>query len=176
MRIITRCALVCVLCLGLLFVPTHTETRTCGTRPTSISAAGASFIQHEEGFRSTAYAQGASHAIGFGMHSWKGRPVTLTYPGRVTRQEALKEFQRQIVQYEQIVLRVVCVSLTQTQYDALVSVAWTLGKLNTSLTRKLHTGEPVVLRDFTVTATINGRPARGLLARRQRENQWFIQP
>jgi D-alanyl-D-alanine carboxypeptidase/GH24 family phage-related lysozyme (muramidase) len=146
----------------------------CGIQPAGISKLGVDFIKTHENFRSTAYKDASgTYAIGYGMHSWRGRKVTRKYPGRVSRAAADVEFMRQIPRFENIVRKSVCASLTQSQFDALVSVAWTLGRVNTRIIQKLEAGRSVSQRDFLVTATVRGRSIAGLRFRRLREFALF---
>lgn len=146
----------------------------CGVQPAGISKLGADFIKTHENFRATAYKDASgTYAIGYGMHSWRGRKVTRKYPGRVSRASADREFMRQIPRFENIVRKSVCASLLQTEFDALVSVAWTLGRVNTRIIQKLEAGRSVTQRDFLVTATVRGRSIAGLRFRRLREFALF---
>ena len=58
-------------------------------------------------------------------------------------------------------------------FDALVSVAWNMGRVNTSIVRKVDQGRAVDVSDFLVTATTQSRRNRVLVNRRLREYIMF---
>lgn len=137
--------------------------------PDATSAIGIRFIKEHEGFHPRAYRDAGGYAIGYGFHRWKGRAVTLKYPGRVTRAQADAEMKRQLLHFENVVRESVCAKLSQHAFDALVSVAWNLGRINTSIIEKLEEWEDVTLADFMTTATVSGRPHPALQQRREME-------
>jgi D-alanyl-D-alanine endopeptidase (penicillin-binding protein 7) len=151
-----------------------TEVPTaCGPYPDEVSPQGKAFIKWHEGFWSRAYRDSGGYAIGYGMHSWKGKRVTATYPKLVTVAEADEEFDRQLRVYQDIVEANVCGTLNQSAYDALVSVAWNLGRVNTVIIAKYAQQGILSVQDFTSTATVHNRPNWSLQARRIREFLFF---
>ena len=151
----------------------HEEKGKCGPRPEQISERGKAFIRQHEGLRLDQYYDSIGYAIGYGMHTWQGRPVTRTYPNSPTEADVENEFETQLVTYEHIVTQSTCVPLTSPMFDALVSVAWNTGRVNTSIVRKVDQGRAVDVRDFLVTATTQSRRSRVLVNRRLREYIMF---
>lgn len=148
-------------------------TEPCGPMPDTISEAGKAFIRAHEQLKTTAYYDKVGYAIGYGMHTWKGKKVTRAYPGRVTESEVETEFDEQLRTYVNFVKTNVCAPLTQPMLDSLVSVAWNLGRVNTSILQKFERNRPIVARDFLTTATVRRRPYPMLVNRRLREYLMF---
>lgn len=145
----------------------------CGPTPLTISDAGKNFIRTHETLMLTSYYDKNGYAIGYGMHTWRGKKVTRTYPGHVTPHQVEDEFNRQLAAYTQFVLSNVCSPLTQPMLDSLVSVAWNLGRVNASIVQKLDNNRPIVAGDFLTTATVHRRPYPMLINRRLREYLLF---
>jgi lysozyme len=156
-----------------VFVTTHREINDCGSRPVQISERGKAFIRQHEGLRLTPYHDSTGYAIGYGMHTWQGLPVTLTHPSSVTKADVEEEFDTQLAVYAGIVTRSVCTPLTPPMFDALVSVAWNAGHVNASIVRKVNQGRAVDASDFLTTATTRNRRNRVLVDRRLREYIMF---
>lgn len=143
--------------------------------PDTVSADGIAFIKEHEGFRAKPYRDSARvWTVGYGFTKWKGRPVTRNYPKSVSRASADVEFLRQLKYFEGIVRESVCTTLTQSAYDSLVSIAWNLGRINDTIVDKLAGTGDVEESDFLSTATVRGRPHRGLQNRRTREFAMFM--
>lgn len=168
---------VCVLVvLSLLVLPSRAESPMpvyCGPYPSNISAIGMDFIKQHERFHETPYPDAGGWAVGYGMHTWKGTPVTAEYPVRITKRDADVEFRRQLTRFERIVRRSVCATLSQHEFDSLVSVAYNLGRVNTTIIERFGAGELPTLPDFLSTATVNRRPSAGLVTRRSNEFAMF---
>ena len=126
-------------------------------------------MKQREAFRAQSYPDaGGKYSIGYGFTTWKGQPVT---PGMtITRAEADEELQRQVADtYAPIVDSVLTAPVTQEQYDALISLAWNHPLTAIAVAKKLNRGERVTLKDFTVSATVKGKPNQGLVNRRTQE-------
>lgn len=145
----------------------------CGPYPEHVSPLGVQFIKQHEGFHPRAYRDVNGFAIGYGLHKWQGRAVTLSYPGHVTQAQADVEFERQLEFFGEVVKRSVCAPLQQASYDALVSVAFNLGRVNTSIIDSLMEAKAVTAKDFIATATVRGVPNWKLELRRLREFAMF---
>ncbi|HXJ71620.1 MAG TPA: glycoside hydrolase family protein, partial [Candidatus Dormibacteraeota bacterium] len=132
--------------------------------------------RREGGFYAEPYDDsGTGGAIGYGMHSWQGKPVAPDL--RITREQADAEMQRQIAQeYAPRVDRALKVPVTQDQYNALISVAWNSPRAADALIAKLNAHQPLSEQDFQQTATIKGKPNKGLSQRRQLEAAPFLNP
>ena len=151
----------------------HDEKGKCGPRPERISERGKAFIRQHEGLRLDQYYDSIGYAIGYGMHTWQGRPVTRTFPDSPTEADVENEFDAQLAAYAHIVTQSTCAPLTSSMFDALVSVAWNMGRVNTSIVRKVDQGRAVDVSDFLVTATTQSRRNRVLVNRRLREYIMF---
>jgi GH24 family phage-related lysozyme (muramidase) len=149
------------------------EKEKCGPRPEQISERGKAFIRQHEGLQLEQYYDSNGYAIGYGMHTWQGMPVTRTYPNSPTEADVENEFETQLVTYAHIVTQSTCVPLTSPMFDALVSVAWNTGRVNTSIVRKVDQGRSVDVRDFLMTATTQSQRNGVLVNRRLREYIMF---
>ena len=149
------------------------EKEKCGPRPEQISERGKAFIRQHEGLQLEQYYDSNGYAIGYGMHTWQGMPVTRTYPDSPTEADVEDEFDVQLVSYAHIVTQSTCVPLTSPMFDALVSVAWNTGRVNTSIVRKVDQGRSVDVRDFLMTATTQSQRNGVLVNRRLREYIMF---
>ena len=156
-----------------VFVARREEKGNCGPRPKQISERGKAFIRQHEGLRLDQYYDSIGYAIGYGMHTWQGMPVTRTYPDSLTEADVEDEFETQLVTYAHIVTQSTCAPLTSSMFDALVSVAWNTGRVNTSIVRKVDQGRAVDVSDFLVTATTRSQRNRVLVNRRLREYIMF---
>jgi lysozyme len=152
-----------------------TSTSRVCVFPLHVSEEGIAFIKAHEGFRFRPYRDhGHIWTVGYGFTSWKGRKVHRGYPRRITRADADAEFLRQLDKYEGIVRDSVCSALSQSAYDSLVSLAWNLGRINTTIVAKLDAADTVEAKDFLSTATVRGRLYRVLVNRRMDEYTLFI--
>jgi len=143
--------------------------------PQVMSELGVVFLKSVEGFRSMAYHDiGGGYSIGYGFRTWRGRRVTLAYPYRVTEAEANAELERQLFTYEDIVRREFDGLIPQHSFDALVSLCYNLGRLNTAILRKVRAGRPVGIEDFLTTAVVRSQFSPSLYSRRVREFAMFI--
>ncbi|MDT4321834.1 lysozyme [Klebsiella aerogenes] len=142
---------------------------------------GIALIKDFEGCRLTAYPDpgtgGAPWTIGYG---WTlpvdGKPVR---PG-MTIDQAIADrlLKAGLVSYENDVLKIVKVKLTQGQFDALVSFAYNIGSraLSTStLLKKLNAGDIKGAADeFLRWNKAGGKVLNGLTRRREAERALFL--
>ncbi|MFV5926765.1 lysozyme [Klebsiella aerogenes] len=142
---------------------------------------GIALIKGFEGCRLTAYPDpgtgGAPWTIGYG---WTlpvdGKPVR---PGMTIDQATADRLLKTgLVSYENDVLKIVKVKLTQGQFDALVSFAYNIGSraLSTStLLKKLNDGDIKGAADeFLRWNKAGGRVLNGLTRRREAERALFL--
>ncbi|EOH6066679.1 lysozyme [Klebsiella michiganensis] len=146
-----------------------------------ISNNGIALIKRFEGCRLTAYPDpgtgGDPWTIGYG---WTlpvdGKPVR---PGMTINQATADRLLKTgLVSYENDVLKIVKVKLTQGQFDALVSFAYNVGSraLSTStLLKKLNAGDIKGAADeFLRWNKAGGKVLPGLTSRRKAERALFL--
>lgn len=144
-----------------------------------VSNAGISLIKEFEGCRLKAYQDSVGvWTIGFGWtQPVDGRKIG---PGMVIDQATAERLLRcGLVQYEQGVSQLVKVSISQGQFDALVSFSYNLGlrSLSTStLLRKLNSGDKQgAVDEFGKWVNAGGVRLNGLVKRRAAERELFLQ-
>lgn len=145
----------------------------------STSIAGLRFVMHTEGFRTQPYQDGAGvWTIGYGHRITKAEEAIGLGRAPLTADEGAVIFWKDISFAEEGVGTLVLVSLTQGQFDALISFTFNFGagNLNTStLLRQLNTGDyrsvPTQLRRWVNVRLPNGTLVKedGLVARRETE-------
>lgn len=143
-----------------------------------ISNNGIDLIKEFEGCRLAAYRDSVGVlTIGYGWtYPVDGRPIK---PGMTIAQETAERLLKTgLVSYENDVLKLVRVKLTQNQFDALVSFAYNLGAraLSTStLLRKLNTGDYAGAADeFLRWNKAGDEVLPGLARRREAERALFL--
>ncbi|WFY32773.1 lysozyme [Citrobacter braakii] len=145
------------------------------------SEKGIKNIKDFEGCSLTAYPDpgtgGAPWTIGYGWtHPVDGKPIK---PGMTIKQETADRLLKTgLVSYENDVLKMTKVKLTQGQFDALVSFAYNVGSraLSTStLLRKLNDGDVKGAADeFLRWNKAGGKVLNGLTRRREAERALFL--
>ncbi len=144
------------------------------------SKAGRKAIADREGNKLVAYRCSAGVlTIGVGHTSAAGPPVVT--PGmRITMQESDEILSRDLEKFEAAVRKSVRVSLTQNQFDALVSLAFNIGKGafgKSTLVKRLNAGDyKAAAEQFLVWNKVQGRPIKGLTTRRHSERAQFLSP
>lgn len=145
------------------------------------SEKGIRLIKQFEGCRLTAYPDpgtgGNPWTIGYGWtHPVDGKPVKRGMT--IDQQTADRLLKTGLVGYENDVLKVVRVKLTQGQFDALVSFAYNVGSraLSTStLLKKLNAGDIKGAADeFLRWNKSGGKVMPGLTNRRKAEREVFL--
>ncbi|WP_343558458.1 lysozyme [Klebsiella aerogenes] len=142
---------------------------------------GIALIKDFEGCRLTAYPDpgtgGAPWTIGYGWTlAVDGKPVR---PGMTIDQATADRLLKTgLVSYENDVLKIVKVKLTQGQFDALVSFAYNIGSraLSTStLLKKINAGDIKGAADeFLRWNKAGGKVLNGLTRRREAERALFL--
>ncbi|HEJ7989845.1 TPA: lysozyme [Serratia liquefaciens] len=143
-----------------------------------ISKAGIELIKRFEGLELKAYQDSVGvWTIGYGWtQPVDGKKIG---PGMVIDQETADRLLKcGVVQYEQGVNQLVKVSITQGQFDALVSFAYNLGlrSLSTStLLKKLNAGNKHdAANEFGKWVNAGGVKLKGLVTRRAVERELFL--
>ena len=144
----------------------------------SVSNKGVDLICEFEGKRLIAYDDGVGiWTIGFG---------TIKYPNGVrvkkgdtcTLEQAKEYMRHDLIEFEHTVNISVKVSLTQNQFDALVSLAYNIGSnafKSSTLVKKLNAGDYKGAADqFNVWVNAGGKRMQGLVNRREKENVLFL--
>ncbi|HHX5648956.1 TPA: lysozyme [Enterobacter cloacae] len=142
------------------------------------SEKGIALIKQFEGCKLTAYQDSVGvWTIGYGWtQPVDGKPIRA---GMTIKQETAERLLKTgLVSYEIDVSRLVKVSLTQGQFDALVSFTYNLGarSLSTStLLRKLNSGDYAGAADeFLRWNKAGGKVLNGLTRRREAERALFL--
>lgn len=143
-------------------------------RTQRMSEQGIVFLKAIEDFSPTAYRDARGYSIGYGFQTWKGRRVTTRYPGRVTMEQANAELAAQLDKYESIVRAEFPTEIPQHSFDALVSIAFNLGRVNDSILTKVRVNRPITVQDFVTTAKSRRRFSPIVFARRVREFMVFL--
>lgn len=146
-----------------------------------ISNNGIALIKRFEGCRLTAYPDpgtgGDPWAIGYGWTGKvDGKPIK---PGmKIDDATADRLLRTGVVSFDQAVSKMLKVSVTQNQYDALVSLAYNIGTraLSTStLMKKLNAGDVKGAADeFLRWNRSGGKVMAGLTNRRKAEREVFL--
>jgi lysozyme len=137
-----------------------------------LSAQGLELIKKSEGFRSQQYVDVAGLAtIGYGHRIIPPE----SFPEGITEQQGTGLLMNDVRQAEQAVNKLVCVPLSQGQYDALVDFCFNIGPVKlaaSTLLKELndsqyaHAGLQLLRWDYAA-----GQPNAGLRARRTAELQ-----
>lgn len=137
------------------------------------SAAGRKFLTAEEGRKLKAYRCSAGVlTIGVGHTSAAGAPK-VTAGMTITAAEADAIFARDLVKYENTVVKSVKVAVTQNQFDALVSLCFNIGQgafSKSTLVRKLNAGDT----QGAANEFLKWSKQPELLPRRKREKALFL--
>lgn len=141
------------------------------------SANGIAHIKEFEGFRGKRYLCPANKpTIGYGHVIVDSERATL-WDADLTEEQATKLLMKDLVRFEDAVLAMVAVPLTQGQFDALVSFAYNLGeaKLRSStLLKLLNAGDyDGARKQINRWVYSNGKKLEGLTRRRARETEMF---
>lgn len=147
--------------------------------PLKLDEEGREFIKKHEAFSATAYRdQGGVWTIGYGFTYYPdGTPISPD--DSMTRSEANFYFNQLVRTYEYAVHDAVEVSLSQSQYNALVSFAYNVGIEafnNSSVLRNVNT-DPLsekVKHSFLKWIYVKGKPSRGLIYRRKKEIELYF--
>lgn len=134
-----------------------------------MSEDGIARLKKLEGAATTAYWDVNGYAIGYGQHTWKGKPVVKGQ--KVSKQELDEEMRRQLPGYEDTVRKALKVPVTQGEFDSMVSVAWNTG--SGAYLAKIRNQRALTQADFNASAKERGKEGFNaqLLTRRAAEFQ-----
>lgn len=147
----------------------------------SISKKGVDFIAKHEKFEPRTYPDAAGHpTIGFGHKLLPGE----SFPDGITRDQAQQLLEHDLSTAENIVRNSVTVDITQSQFDALTSLAYNIGGNsfnNSSLLQSLNEGNYAAAADHFLDwnkirdpQTQHLLPNNGLTNRRNEERNMFL--
>nr|WP_311461956.1 lysozyme [uncultured Aggregatibacter sp.] len=142
-----------------------------------ISENGIEFIRQLEGEKLTAYPDIVGiWTIGVGHTGFvDGKPVARGMA--ITKEKSKELLTADLKRFESAVNDAVKVTLTQNQFDALVSLAFNIGEgafARSTLVNKLNAGDKKgAAEQFLVWKNAGGRVSQGLLNRRQKEKAMF---
>lgn len=136
------------------------------------SKAGVDFIKRFEALRLTAYDDGRGViTIGY------GHTATARAGMRITEAQAAELLRSDLSSKEACVERTIRVPVSQTQFDALVSLAYNIGCsafAKSSVVRYLNNGEQEqAAKAFLMWNKVNGKSWDGLTKRREQEMAMF---
>ena len=147
---------------------------------TKIDQKGIDLITSFEGLKLKPYLCSAKvPTIGYGTtRYYGGNKVTLKDPA-ITKAEAIKLFQSDVSVFERAVDAVAIDTITQNQFNALVSFAYNLGsnalKGSTLLKRvNLDPNDPLIMDEFLKWIYAGGVKLTGLVRRRKAEGDLYF--
>lgn len=147
---------------------------------TAINDAGISLIISFEGFEPKPYLCSAGvPTIGFGTTRYPdGRKVTLK-DKEITRSQATLYFRHDVRHFELAVDAMSVDTVTQNQFNALVSFAYNLGEyaLKKSTLLKLvnlNPNDPAIAHEFSKWVSAGGKKVAGLVRRRAAESKMYF--
>jgi lysozyme len=147
---------------------------------TKISNKGLELIKKYEGFRAKSYLCPSSvPTIGYGSTYYEdGTKVKLTDPA-ITQERATELLMALLVSYEKAVDSYCVDTISQHQFDALVSFAYNCGNQalkNSTLLRKVNGNRmnPDITNEFLKWNKGGGRVIPGLTKRRQEEAELYF--
>lgn len=141
------------------------------------SSHGVELLKHFEGLRLHAYLCSANvPTIGYGTTMHNGKPVRL---GMVwTKTQAEEALLKDLIQFENVVNKLVKVSINQKMFDALVCFVYNVGAgafEKSTLLKKLNSKEyDEVPEQFLRWDKAGGKVVRGLTLRRDAEKDLFV--
>lgn len=146
-----------------------------------LSTDGLALIAEFEGFVGHGYNDAAGHCtIGYGHLLHTGGCSRSELARTMTRQQALELLDRDVDRFERAVSRLVTRSITQGQFDALVSFAFNVGEgalAGSTLLRKLNAGDlDGAAAEFGKWTRAGGVVLAGLARRRAAERALFVKP
>ncbi len=146
---------------------------------TTIDDWGIDLITYFEGFESRPYlCQAGVPTIGYGTTRYPdGRKVTLSDP-EITRAQGQLYLVHDISISERAVDAMTTDSVSQNQFNALVSFAYNLGAptlKGSTLLKKANTNpnDPTIKLEFAKWVYADGKKSKGLIARRAKEAEMY---
>jgi lysozyme len=137
-------------------------------------------IKAFEGFRGTPYKCSAGvPTIGYGATFYPGgKKVTMT-DAAITEEQAVELLANMLVSFEKYVDSYCVDTITQNQFDALVSFAYNLGPANlksSTLLKKVNANpnDESIKLEFLKWVKAGGKTLKGLVRRREAESELYF--
>jgi lysozyme len=137
-------------------------------------------IKTFEGFRGTPYKCSAGvPTIGYGATFYPGgKKVTMT-DAAITEEQAVELLANMLVSFEKYVDSYCVDTITQNQFDALVSFAYNLGPANlksSTLLKKVNANpnDESIKLEFLKWVKAGGKTLKGLVRRREAESELYF--
>jgi len=147
---------------------------------TKTGKAGIDMIKSFEGFRGTPYKCPAGiPTIGYGATFYpNGKKVTMT-DAAITEEQATELLAHMLVSFEKYVDSYCVDTITQNQFDALVSFAYNLGPANlkaSTLLKKVNanSSDESIRLEFLKWVKAGGKTLKGLIRRREAEADLYF--
>ena len=147
---------------------------------TKTGKAGIDMIKAFEGFRASPYKCSAGvPTIGYGATFYPGgKKVTMTDPA-ITEEQAVGLLANMLVSFEKYVDSYCIDTITQNQFDALVSFAYNLGPANlkaSTLLKKvnINPNDESISLEFMKWVKAGGKTLKGLVRRREEESKLYF--
>jgi lysozyme len=147
---------------------------------TKTGKAGIEMIKTFEGFRGTPYKCSAGvPTIGYGATFYPGgKKVTMT-DAAITEEQAVELLANMLVSFEKYVDSYCVDTITQNQFDALVSFAYNLGPANlkaSTLLKKVNANpnDESIKLEFLKWVKAGGKTLKGLVRRREAEAELYF--
>jgi lysozyme len=141
---------------------------------------GIEMIKTFEGFRGTPYKCSAGvPTIGYGATFYPGgKKVTMT-DAAITEEQAVELLANMLVSFEKYVDSYCVDTITQNQFDALVSFAYNLGPANlksSTLLKKVNANpnDESIKLEFLKWVKAGGKTLKGLVRRREAEAELYF--
>ena len=163
---------------GIVGSKTFEALATNKKQSNNLSDNGMKLLEQFEGLRLEAYLDSAGIAtIGFGTIKYpNGSKVKLG--DKITKAQAKEYKIHDLKEFEKTVNMSTTVTLSQNQYDALVSLSYNIGSSafkNSTLLKKLNIGDYKGAADqFLVWNKAGGKKVQGLVNRREAERNLFL--
>jgi lysozyme len=147
---------------------------------TKTGKAGIEMIKTFEGFRAAPYKCSAGvPTIGYGATFYPGgKKVTMT-DAAITEEQAVELLANMLVSFEKYVDSYCVDTITQNQFDALVSFAYNLGPANlkaSTLLKKVNANpnDESIRLEFLKWVKAGGKTLKGLVRRREAEADLYF--
>ena len=147
---------------------------------TKTGKAGIDMIKSFEGFRAAPYKCSAGvPTIGYGATFYPGGKKVTMMDAAITEEQAVELLANMLVSFEKYVDSYCVDTITQNQFDALVSFAYNLGPANlksSTLLKKVNANpnDESIKLEFLKWVKAGGKTLKGLVRRREAEAELYF--